>query len=76
MKPVKLIPPRCAVEGAPSERDPILQPLREVGSLSKTQFWDLDEIYQALREANRLGIAPERLFSRPPQQAPECSPAG
>ena len=40
----------------------MLQPLREVGTLHKTQFWDLDEIYQALREANRLGIAPERLF--------------
>jgi len=40
----------------------LLQPLREVGTFEKTQFWDLDEIYEALREANRLGIAPERLF--------------
>ena len=44
------------------ERGSLLQPLREVGTLEKTQFWDLDEIYEALREANRLGIAPERLF--------------
>lgn len=44
------------------ESGSVLQPLREIGTLNKTQFWDLDEIYQALREANRLGIAPERLF--------------
>jgi hypothetical protein len=42
----------------------LLQPLREVGTTDKTQFWDLDEIYDALREANRLGIAPERLYKR------------
>jgi hypothetical protein len=49
----------------------VLQPLREVGTLEKTQFWDLDEIYEALREAKRLGIAPERLFQtvRKPQVA-------
>jgi hypothetical protein len=44
------------------EHGSLLQPLREIGTLEKTQFWDLDEIYEALREANRLGIAPERLF--------------
>jgi hypothetical protein len=40
----------------------LLQPLREVGTTYKTQFWDLDEIYDALREANRLGIPPERFY--------------
>ena len=39
-----------------------LRPLREVGTLEKTQFWDMDEIYDALREAVRLGIPPERLY--------------
>jgi hypothetical protein len=48
----------------PPAENPLLQPLREVGSLDKTQFWDLDEIYTALREANRLGIAPERFYKQ------------
>jgi hypothetical protein len=39
-----------------------LQPLREVGSEEKTQFWDLDDIYEALREAHRLGLPPEKFF--------------
>ena len=39
-----------------------LQPLREVGTVEKTQFWDLDDIYEALREAARRGIAPEQLY--------------
>lgn len=56
MTPVKVQPMR-----PPTEID-TLQPLREVGTVEKTQFWDLDEIYQALREAKRLGIAPEQLY--------------
>lgn len=39
----------------------LLQPLREVGTAQKSQDWDIDEILAAIREANRLGIAPETL---------------
>jgi hypothetical protein len=46
---------------APPVNDPLLQPLREVGTEEKTQFWDMDDIYAALRAANRLRIAPETL---------------
>ncbi len=41
-----------------------LQPLREIGTEDKSQYWDFDDIRRALREAQRLGIAPERLFQR------------
>ena len=41
-----------------------LQPLREIGTEDKSQYWDFDDITRALREARRLGIAPERLFQR------------
>ncbi|RFC50148.1 MAG: hypothetical protein DVB22_002227 [Verrucomicrobia bacterium] len=34
-----------------------LQPLREVGSMDKTQFWDMDEVMEALRVANRRGLS-------------------
>jgi hypothetical protein len=43
---------------------PALQPLREVGTEDKSQYWDFEDITLALREARRLGIAPERLFQR------------
>lgn len=33
-----------------------LQPLREVGTLDKTQFWDIEDVMEALRVANRRGI--------------------
>ena len=33
-----------------------LQPLREVGSMDKTQFWDIHDVMEALRIANRHGI--------------------
>ena len=33
-----------------------LQPLREVGTMEKTQFWDIHEVMEALRMANRHGI--------------------
>ena len=39
-----------------------LQPLREIGSITKSQYWDFEDISRALREARRLGIAPERRF--------------
>lgn len=48
----------------PAQDQEVLQPLREVGQMQKTQFWDLDDIYAALREAKRLGIAPENLFGK------------
>jgi hypothetical protein len=41
-----------------------LQPLREVGSMEKTQFWDIHEIMNALRIANRHGIPLNNLRSR------------
>ncbi|MFN0129406.1 MAG: hypothetical protein ACKV19_22300 [Verrucomicrobiales bacterium] len=41
-----------------------LQPLREIGTEDKSQYWDFEDITRALREARRLGIAPERLFQR------------
>ena len=43
---------------------PSLQPLREIGTEDKSQYWDFEDISRALREARRLGIAPERLFQR------------
>jgi len=39
--------------------DPVLQPLREIGTTVKTQFWDPDDIKEALREAIRRGISLE-----------------
>jgi hypothetical protein len=33
-----------------------LQPLREVGTEDKSQFWDMEDVMQALRVANRRGI--------------------
>ena len=39
-----------------------LQPLREVGTMEKTQFWDISDIMEALRVANRRGIHVQRLF--------------
>jgi hypothetical protein len=38
-----------------------LQPLREVGSMEKTQFWDIHEVMEALRLANRHGIPLNKL---------------
>ena len=44
-----------------SQCDKLLQPLREVGCDEKTQYWDIEDIRAAIREAYRLGISPERL---------------
>ena len=44
-------------QGAASE----LQPLREIGSMEKTQFWDIHEVMEALRVANRHGIPLNKL---------------
>ena len=38
-----------------------LQPLREVGTMEKTQFWDIHEVMEALRVANRHGIPLNKL---------------
>ena len=40
-----------------------LQPLREIGTMEKTQFWDIHEVMDALRLANRHGIPLNRLKS-------------
>ena len=40
-----------------------LQPLREIGTMEKTQFWDIHEVMDALRVANRHGIPLNRLKS-------------
>lgn len=37
----------------------LLQPLREVGSHKKTQYWTFED---AIREANLLGIDLEQLY--------------
>ena len=42
-----------------------LQPLREVGTEEKTQFWDMEDVMQALRVANRRGIPVNGLFNHP-----------
>lgn len=42
-----------------------LQPLREVGAEEKTQFWDMEDVMQALRVANRRGIPIKDLFGHP-----------
>jgi len=41
-----------------------LQPLREIRSLEKTQYWDFADIQKALRQANRKGIRVEGLYFR------------
>lgn len=45
--------------------DHALQPLREVGRAEKTQFWDMEDVMQALRVANRRGIPISELFNHP-----------
>ena len=54
---------RQPANGAPHD-EPIeaIQPLREVGTLCKTQYWSFEEIEDAIREANLLGIDPHKLF--------------
>ena len=45
----------------------LLQPLREVGTQNKTQYWTFDDIEDAIREANLLGVDPEQLSRLPPE---------
>lgn len=46
----------------PAASEPALQPLREVGSLEKTQYWSCEDVQEAIRIANQMSIAPETLF--------------
>ena len=52
---------KSALFGASME----LQPLREVGTMEKTQFWDIDDVMEALRLANRHGIPLSKLRTMP-----------
>ncbi|HEX2748077.1 MAG TPA: hypothetical protein VHM91_08770 [Verrucomicrobiales bacterium] len=55
---------------APQPTGSELQPLREVGTMEKTQFWDIDDVMEALRIANRHGISLTKLRSVPTEEAP------
>ena len=46
----------------PSTSEEALQPLREVGSCEKSQYWDREDIMSALRCANLRGIRVESLY--------------
>lgn len=46
------------------ESPALLQPLKEIGTEDKTQYWEFDDISRALREARRLGIDPATFFHR------------
>jgi hypothetical protein len=48
-------------------KDDGLQALREVGSEEKTQYWDRQDIMEALREANLRGVRVDSLYARPSQ---------
>lgn len=47
---------------ARSRSEATIQPLREVGTSTKSQYWTFDDIEDAIREANLLGIDPQSLF--------------
>ena len=49
----------------PSNKEKLLQPLREVGTINKTQYWTFDDIEDAIRESNLLGMDREQLFRSP-----------
>ena len=53
--PIKMSPPEVTA----------LQPPREVGTHEKTQFWDMEDVMQALRIANRRGIPLKALYGHP-----------
>lgn len=63
----RLTPPPTGAE--------VLQPLREVGTMEKTQFWDIDDVMQALRVANRHGIPIKNLRREPSTRSAELEPA-
>ena len=53
----------------PSNKEKLLQPLREVGTINKTQYWTFEDIEDAIREANLLGIDPEKLYRSPAENS-------
>jgi hypothetical protein len=53
------------IKPAPNQTSPELQALREVGTMEKTQFWDIDDVMEALRIANRHGISLTKLRAMP-----------
>ena len=57
---------------SPDTSDELIQPLREVGTLTKTQYWTFDDIEAAIREANLRNIDPQSLFgtAQPGQNLP------
>ncbi len=60
--PVLVAPVRLSRMRPPLESDSILQPLREIGLLEKTQPWSNEDIHSALRLAYLRGIDPEKLY--------------
>lgn len=54
-----------AIQKMTPREETALQPLREVGTEEKTQFWDMEDVMQALRIANRRGIPISELFNHP-----------
>lgn len=53
----------------PLNESKLLQPLREVGTQKKSQYWTFDDIEDAIREANLLGIDPEQLYRLPAESS-------
>ncbi len=53
-------------ELTPAPKDDGLQALREVGSEEKTQYWDRDDIMQALRRARLTGVRVDSLYAHKP----------
>ena len=46
----------------PSNKEKLLKPLREVGTINKTQYWTFDDIEDAIKKANLLNIDPKQLY--------------
>jgi len=60
--PVLVTPVRPIPMRPPADAETILQPLREIGTMEKTQPWSTEDIQAALRFAHLRGIEPERLY--------------
>lgn len=50
----------------PPTYDRAPRPVREVGTMEKTQFWDMEDVMEALRAANLRGVPVTRLTGDPP----------
>ena len=46
----------------PSNKEKLLKPLREAGTINKTQYWTFDDIEDAIKKTNLLNIDPEQLY--------------